>query len=180
MTENGLGPTGQGRNARFEQARAEYLEALARFAPVEAERKYMFPDMGRRWGTLCGREIDAWPQWLETSGYEDILEELERAEATLRRCIRTVDWVIGMDREALAAMVELAIDRLDAMDGDPDLEPEEDRCAAGDDGCAPFWLMGQCWWGSRAEAEESSQYLPKPRYGVDQTHPLLPQAALSR
>lgn len=172
MMQTELGKTSQGRNARFERARAEYLEALARFAPAEAERRYLFPDMGRHFGKLCGREIDAWPQWVESSGYEDLLEDLERAEATLRRCIRMADWVIGMDRRALAETIALAIDRMDAMDGDPDLEPEEDRCAAGDDGCAPMWVMGQRFWGSIAEAAESDRNLPKPRYGIDQTHPL--------
>jgi len=40
---------------------------------------------------------------------------------------------------------------LDALDGDPDLEAEQNFCLAGDDGCSPTWRMDRKLWGSTAE-----------------------------
>jgi hypothetical protein len=55
--------------------------------------------------------------------------------------------------ESIERLTEGLISSLDAIDGDPDLEPEEDRCEAGDDGCAPVWVMGRRHWGSGAEQD---------------------------
>lgn len=41
--------------------------------------------------------------------------------------------VPSLPRAILARLTARMIDRMDALDGDPDLEPEEDCCAAGDD-----------------------------------------------
>ncbi|MAM37254.1 MAG: hypothetical protein CL949_01820 [Erythrobacter sp.] len=95
----------------------------------------------------------------------------------------------SLPRQALARLVQRAIDHMDDMDGDPDLGPDsdeldgniaeddfhhqnanwmghagcpvsdpgeddsEDRCTAGDDGCAPIWLHGRRHWGHDNEVE---------------------------
>ncbi len=56
-----------------------------------------------------------------------------------------------LSRHELEDVVERLIDELDRRDTDPDLEPEDDYCAAGDDGCAPVFLQGRVWWGSEEE-----------------------------
>ena len=40
----------------------------------------------------------------------------------------------SLPRRILSRLTACLIERLDEMDGDPDLEPEDDRCLAGDDG----------------------------------------------
>ena len=52
-----------------------------------------------------------------------------------------------LPRPVLSQLVQQRIDRLDDLDGKADLEPEEDRCSAADDGCGIF-LYGQLCWGS--------------------------------
>jgi len=61
----------------------------------------------------------------------------------------------SLPRPLLARLTQQLIDRLDDMDGDPDREPEEDRCSAGDDGCGPFGPKwgGRIAWGSEYEEE---------------------------
>lgn len=109
------------------------------------------------------------------------------------------------DRPQLAAFITVAIDVLDALDGDgeaedegdgepitwteaegarrndcaPDdaedddedesvednplgIDPEEDMCGAGDDGCAPRWLNGNLWWGSHEEEPYSAVPIADP------------------
>lgn len=80
------------------------------------------------------------------------------------------------NRTTIASAVEVLIAVLDTMDGDPDfeeepdLEPEDDRCEAGDDGCGAFVRHGQVYWGSIEN--ESHEH---PRYGEDQSKgPLSP------
>lgn len=68
-------------------------------------------------------------------------------------------------RAAIADQIETLIALLDVMDGDPDFEPEDDRCMAGDDGCAPFLLQGKQYWGSTDE----DRGVLKPAYGINQT-----------
>lgn len=61
--------------------------------------------------------------------------------------------VAAFDRAAIEATIEELIAMLDEIDGDPDLEPEEDMCVAGDDGCGfhrAGWWSG---WGARDEEE---------------------------
>lgn len=41
--------------------------------------------------------------------------------------------VLSLPRDQLADLVAVAIERLDEIDGDSDFEPEQDRCAAGED-----------------------------------------------
>jgi hypothetical protein len=48
-------------------------------------------------------------------------------------------------RAAIEKAIESLIAVLDAMDGDPDLEPEEDRCAAYDDNPRPLPIPFACW-----------------------------------
>jgi len=55
----------------------------------------------------------------------------------------------SLPRPVLARLVARMIDRLDELDGDTDLEPDnDDACEAGDDGCAPVWMHGQRHWGA--------------------------------
>jgi hypothetical protein len=70
-----------------------------------------------------------------------------------------------LSRHELEDVVERLIDELDRRDGDPDLEPEEDRCVAGDDGCGPVEQHGRVFWGS--ECDEHG--VGTPRYGLDQS-----------
>lgn len=58
----------------------------------------------------------------------------------------------SLPRPLLARLTERMIERLDEMDGDTDLEPEEDRCTAGDDGCAAFILHGHVHWGASQDS----------------------------
>lgn len=39
-----------------------------------------------------------------------------------------------LDTVTISRIIEQLIDELDRRSGDPDLEPDDDRCAAGDDG----------------------------------------------
>lgn len=49
-----------------------------------------------------------------------------------------------LTRDELADLCEQLIDRMDAMDPDPDLEAEDDYCTAGDDrGTADRWGIGR-------------------------------------
>lgn len=68
-------------------------------------------------------------------------------------------------RAAIEDQIEALIAMLDALDGDPDLEPEDDVCAARDDGCGPFYVQGRRLWGS---IDEDPGVL-RPIYGSDQT-----------
>ena len=53
------------------------------------------------------------------------------------------------NREELATFVAVAIDLMDAMDGDIDLEDgDEDRCEAADDGCGGYLRHGIMHYGS--------------------------------
>lgn len=56
-----------------------------------------------------------------------------------------------LSRGELEDVIERLIDELDHRDGDYDLEPEHDACAAGDDGCAPVFRHGRIFWGGEAE-----------------------------
>ncbi len=56
-----------------------------------------------------------------------------------------------LSRGELEDVIERLIDELDHRDGDFDLEPEEDECAAGDDGCAPVFRYGKVFWGGDQE-----------------------------
>jgi hypothetical protein len=72
----------------------------------------------------------------------------------------------SLPRAELSRLTERLIDRMDELDGDPDLEPEQDRCGAADDGCgAAYNGRGEIVWGTR---EEDPGVL-KPIYSVDQT-----------
>lgn len=134
--------------SNFYDAGERYLAAVSAFAPLEVERRQRFPGMGRRFGTLRGAEINAWPAWVERTSYEDAVDHLEAAEAALARRNRLAARLAGLDRNALAELASLAIDRLDAIDGDCDLEAEDDCCEAGDDGTGPVLFGGQVHWGS--------------------------------
>lgn len=54
-----------------------------------------------------------------------------------------------LNRAELAALTEKLLERLDEIDGNPDVEDDNfDQCGAGDDGCAPVAMHGQTYWGS--------------------------------
>ncbi len=68
------------------------------------------------------------------------------------------------DRDKLSAFITVAIDLLDVLDGDADLEDsDEDRCEAGDDGCGPHLHYGIHWGASDDEG------YTEVAYGIDQT-----------
>ncbi len=70
-----------------------------------------------------------------------------------------------MNRATIEAEIERLIEILDVYDGDPDLEPEEDRCRAADDGCGRYVMHGHVFWGS-VHDEDGVRI---PHYGPDQT-----------
>lgn len=57
---------------------------------------------------------------------------------------------VGACRAAIEQEIEILIELLDTIDGDPDLEEDSgDMCEAGDDGCGFFkGGMGRVGWGS--------------------------------
>lgn len=62
-------------------------------------------------------------------------------------------------RAAVEALIEQAIAALDAMDGDPDLEPEVDRCPAHDDDPQHQASASSCTIGSEEDAEPDDEDL---------------------
>ena len=56
--------------------------------------------------------------------------------------------LVSFGRADLELVATLAIDHLDMLDGDPDLEPEVDCCQAGDDGCGAIVRHGLVYHGS--------------------------------
>jgi hypothetical protein len=72
------------------------------------------------------------------------------------------------DKADLADATEFLIMTLDALDGDADLEPEEDVCIAGDDGCGPRIspYSGGVLWGSDREEDSVFSF---PVYAIDQS-----------
>lgn len=54
---------------------------------------------------------------------------------TIRRALGVLE---RLPHEALADLTERLVDRLDAAEPDPDLEPEEDACPAGECGGVPL------------------------------------------
>lgn len=70
------------------------------------------------------------------------------------------------NRAAIEDEIERLIALLDGADGDPDIEPEDDYCIAGDDGCGLARSMtGGTAWG----APEEEPGVLVPRYGEDQS-----------
>lgn len=63
----------------------------------------------------------------------------------------------SLPRHALDLLTQEMIDRLDALDGDPDLEPEDDIENDEHDGCEPD------------ESRPEGIVLPLPQYAVDQS-----------
>lgn len=60
----------------------------------------------------------------------------------------------SLPRAALSRLTERAIDRMDELDGDTDLEDDDPaECEARDDGCGSINLRGVTMWGSDAEAD---------------------------
>lgn len=70
-----------------------------------------------------------------------------------------------LSRHDLEDLTERLIDRLDEIDGDPDLEPEQDRCEASGDGCGPLITDGEVRWGSEWDSDVGLVA----DYGIDQT-----------
>jgi hypothetical protein len=70
-----------------------------------------------------------------------------------------------LSRHELEDLTERLIDQLDAIDGDPDLEREQDHCDAADDGCGAAISHGAVRWGSEWDSKDGLV----PEYGVDQT-----------
>ena len=63
------------------------------------------------------------------------------------------------DRKAIEEEVERLLAVLDDLDGDPDLEPEQDVDGGHDDGCGPVYIQGREVWGSEI-ADQPDRLLP--------------------
>lgn len=69
--------------------------------------------------------------------------------------------LVTIERDRLEALIASAIEMLDAIDGDPDLEnydPDQedddpDHCVAGDDGMHPLIIGGRLRWGSEFDID---------------------------
>lgn len=61
--------------------------------------------------------------------------------------------IASLPRPILSRLTARMIDRMDELDGDPDLEPEQDQCEAGDDGCGPIYRHGAIHWGAAQDGE---------------------------
>ncbi|USU09974.1 hypothetical protein NF700_06865 [Sphingomonadaceae bacterium OTU29MARTA1] len=72
----------------------------------------------------------------------------------------------SLPRAELSRLTERLIDRMDVLDADPDLEPEEDVDLSGDDGCGVVQRCGRTFWGA-AEDDEGRDHVPI--YGEDQS-----------
>jgi hypothetical protein len=72
----------------------------------------------------------------------------------------------SLPRAELSRIADRLIDRMDEIDGDPDLEPETDIDDANDDGCGPVHKHGRTFWGA-AEDDEGRNNVPI--YDVDQS-----------
>ena len=70
-----------------------------------------------------------------------------------------------LSRHELAALADRLIDAIDSADGDTDLEPEVDCCAAADDGAGPVIVHGFKRWGSDYD---ETRHLGKCNYAEDQ------------
>jgi hypothetical protein len=75
------------------------------------------------------------------------------------------DPLAGLSREAMEAAIDALIARLDQLDGDYDLEEDnEDACPAGDDGGTgpdrPGWLYGGSGPGDPDDAEDGCDEEP--------------------
>ena len=70
-----------------------------------------------------------------------------------------------LTRHELAALADRLIDAIDSADGDTDLEPEVDCCAAADDGAGPVIVHGFKQWGSDYD---ETRHLGKCNYAEDQ------------
>ena len=63
----------------------------------------------------------------------------------------------SLPRPILARLTAHLIERMDELDGDPDLEDDDPAdCEARDDGCGPINLRGRIVWGSEEHAREES------------------------
>ena len=91
--------------------------------------------------------------------------------ATADVTLNLARFLARLDRPALEVIAQAAIDQLDAIDGDPDLEPDDhDMCPAGDDGgTGMVWVNpgdGQVGDAIDAEDDEASIF-------VDQSQPFI-------
>lgn len=79
---------------------------------------------------------------------------------------------VTIDRERLESLIANAIEMLDLIDGDADLEhydadeedDDPDHCITGDEGLHPMIVDGKIRWGS-----ELDDYARAPDYGINQT-----------
>lgn len=95
----------------------------------------------------------------------------------LAQFMRMVD---TLDSNEIGAAVDALIERLDAADGDPDLEDgDEDRCLGGDDEIIAgpverrgLWLDGRTWWHDSVGNEDDAESGQPPAYMIDQSRDL--------
>lgn len=103
------------------------------------------------------RRPQPWPR----SGHRRWMRPNDVASVT-----RLFTAIPSLPRAELSRLVTRMIDRMDEIDGDPDLEAEEDVDEAHDDGCDPVYVRGQLRWGATDDAEGRHHI---PVYGIDQS-----------
>jgi hypothetical protein len=95
---------------------------------------------------------------------------------TIRRALATLE---RLPTEALADLTERLVDRLDAADLDPDLEPETDACEAGE--CGGVSLRGDCLPGDPTDAEPNGdEQEPDDDVGATEDEPNFPTLRAER
>ena len=70
-----------------------------------------------------------------------------------------------LSRHELVALADRLIDAIDSADGDTDMGPEVDCCAAADDGAGPVNVHGLKQWGS---IYDETRHLGRCNYADDQ------------
>ena len=88
-----------------------------------------------------------------------------RARPSMASLEAALALIPNLPRPLLCRLTDRMIERLDEMDGDVDLEPEEDVDGSHDDGCGMIIIHGRECWGS----EHEQPFTTLPRYGADQT-----------
>lgn len=94
------------------------------------------------------------------------MAEIPAARASTLPLALIAQAIPRLSRHDLENLTERLIDRLDEIDGDPELEPEEDMCIARDDGCGAIIRNGQTQWGSERDPNRAARHAREPKANV--------------
>ena len=76
-------------------------------------------------------------------GHEDVT-----GYVTAATFMEVVDVLLDNEAEVIGQLIEVLVERLDALAGESDIEDDDpDFCGAGDDGFHPLYVHGHQYWG---------------------------------